>query len=102
MEPKLQVLILAVTISLFAIRGAYIYAMSWKWNVMIMEYVEYTKPYHISEYVQNKAAAAFAIPMVRGLFWKFWIWGKAEDCYDKKTNPRLWFEITDHWYTTFE
>lgn len=98
MDPIEQMLLFAVLFTIVATRGTYVFLITWKWNRMVMSYIEYKDLYYHVEYTKKIAEQAFSIPRRRWLFWKVWIWDAAEDCYNSKHNPRVWFEIVSHWY----
>lgn len=97
MSIELKILLFVVPAIVVITRCAYLYCMAWKWNMMIMSYLEYREPFQSKAIQIIMSEAAFNIPWKRGVWFNLAFWDEAQYCFEVKGNVKLWFEITDHW-----
>lgn len=87
-----------VLLSVAGIRLIYLFWMSWKWDQMIMHYVQYKSLHWSQERLKTLLEDCNKIRWKRWSWVDLSYWGPAEGLFESKSNPKLWFEIVDHWY----
>lgn len=87
-------------VALFIVVGTrivYLYLICWKWNRMIMHYLNHRKHYCSAETIKVISDLCYEIPLKPWMWCNLGFWDPAQECFDNKWSTRLWFEITDHW-----
>lgn len=101
MDYQTQIIMMILYFIALAIAGAriiYLYWMAWKWSQMVMFFQEYRAQHYGEVQMIYLVEACQNIKMKDWMWLRLDYWGPAEWLYDNTQNPRLWFEIVDHWH----
>lgn len=80
-------------------RTIFVFCLIWKWKQMCQSYLHYRECFFPPDLVQTRREQIKKITFrwlsaSNLIDWTY----DAEELWDSKQNPTLWFEIVDHWY----